>query len=139
MAKPVLLREVRDGYQQLVLAVGWDDLVPLILNLDLLRAQLTSCLRITSPRRQVEISLGPPPVSRFEDPEVLEFSERDLDFVLSYLLVYYRDGAADVDHIDITLEHPGGSGELDFTIKVEASKPPLSPAEAKRAIDEIED
>lgn len=41
----------------------------------------------------------------------LTLSSRDLEFISSFLLKYYRDGVAEVTHIDISIHRPGSSSE----------------------------
>ncbi len=60
----------------------------------------------------------------------LKLSARDLDFARHFFLRYYRDAAAEVDHIDIETEE---GGYVIFS--VEESVPPVSSEEAKRRLD----
>jgi hypothetical protein len=53
----------------------------------------------------------------------------DLDFVRHFFLRYYRDGFADVDHIDIQNSDGGYT-----TFYAEQSVPPVSAEEAKRLL-----
>ena len=55
--------------------------------------------------------------------------ERDLDYARHFFFRYYRDGIAEVDHIDIQAE--GGDY---ITILVEEPIPPVSSEEAKRRL-----
>lgn len=59
----------------------------------------------------------------------LKLSGRDLDFARHFFLRYYRDGAAEVDHIDIEMEE---GGYVIFSVG--KSVPPVSPEEAKRRL-----
>lgn len=59
----------------------------------------------------------------------LTLSERDLDFARHFFLRYYRDGAAEVDHIDI---ETNDGGYIIFA--VDKSLPPVSAEEAKRRL-----
>jgi hypothetical protein len=85
----------------------------------------------TSPKR-VEVILGTDceyRLSSEHDRIVIVLSRRDLEYVLRFLLEYYRDGAAAVDHVD--LQTPDG----DYvTILVQEFIPPMSSAEARRRL-----
>jgi hypothetical protein len=61
---------------------------------------------------------------------IIGFTTRDLDFIRHFFLRYYRDGVAEVDHIDI--ETCGDTYSGYITILVEESVPPVSPDEASR-------
>jgi len=63
------------------------------------------------------------------DHRALTLSARDLDFARYFFLRYYRDGAAEVDHIDI---ETGEGGYVVFA--VDESLPPVSSEEAKRRL-----
>jgi hypothetical protein len=56
-------------------------------------------------------------------------SERDLNYMRHFFMRYYRDGVADVDHIDIETD----KGDY-ITLKVEESIAPMSAEEAKRKL-----
>jgi hypothetical protein len=58
-------------------------------------------------------------------------SPNDLDVIRHFFLKYFRDGLADVDHLDIETEACGG-GYLTFI--VEESKNPCSPSVARQRL-----
>jgi hypothetical protein len=64
----------------------------------------------------------------------VSLDSRDCDFIRHFFLRYYRDGIAEVDHIDIE-SHGKNMGDIIFT--VDNTQQPLSPAEAikRLAID----
>lgn len=67
------------------------------------------------------------------DIVLVELTGNSLDFLQHFFLKYYRDGIAEVDHVD--LEALGRTAEqksMYITFKVPESRPPLSPAEAER-------
>jgi len=64
---------------------------------------------------------------------MISFTNRDLDCIRHFSLRYYRDGVAEVDHIDI--ETSGDTYNGYITILVEESVPPVSPDEAKRRLN----
>lgn len=65
----------------------------------------------------------------------LFLSLRDLELLNSFLLKYYRDGVAEVGHIDIGLFRPGSNIE-EGTLVVQAAeaKPGMSSDEARRIL-----
>jgi hypothetical protein len=64
-----------------------------------------------------------------EDHLTLTLSAHSLDFARHFFLRYYRDGVAEVDHIDIETE---AEGYIIFTVA--ESLPPVSPETAKRRL-----
>jgi hypothetical protein len=64
-----------------------------------------------------------------KDRITVALCERDLDFVKHFYFRYYRDGMAEVDHIDI--ETDDGSYLI---LSAEDSIPPVSSDEAKRRL-----
>ena len=70
------------------------------------------------------------------DSVLVELTDNSLDFVQHFFLKYYRDGRAEVDHVD--LEAFGRTAEREsmyVTFKVSESRPPMSPAEAERWLE----
>lgn len=62
----------------------------------------------------------------------ITMSQSDASSMGAYLLRYWRDEVADVDHQDIEALFPEGSGYLTF--KVDVSMPPVSAREARRRL-----
>ena len=84
----------------------------------------------SSRRMQVARSAGNrSAVTGDADAPGLALSAPDLEFVRHFFLRYYRDGAAEVDHIDIETEE---GGYIIFA--VDESLPPVSSEEAKRRL-----
>ena len=66
----------------------------------------------------------------------LEISERELGYWLVYFLKYFRDGVADVDHIDVEILDRCAPGSLiTLTFRIAKAIPPLSPEEARRRLE----
>ena len=59
----------------------------------------------------------------------MNLTTSDLDFVRHFFLRFYRDGLAEVDHIDV---QTGDGGYIIFC--AELSVPPLSAEEAERLL-----
>ena len=59
----------------------------------------------------------------------VSLSTRDLDFIRHFFLRYYRDGVAEVDHIDIETD---GGGYI--ILGVEESVPPIPEEDVKRRL-----
>jgi len=62
-------------------------------------------------------------------------TRNNLDYVYDFFLKYYRDGVADVDHLDLEATTESGD-EVYITFQVPESKVPLSPAEAKKRLED---
>lgn len=123
-----------DGQSAVEINISPANLRDWCLCLQLLHDKLVEALVFpqSSPSRQVEITCGKK--SNFglkvsSDRLEVIFCERDLDYARHFFLRYYRDGAAEVDHIDIQTEH----GDY-ITITVEEYAPPVSPEEARRRL-----
>ena len=62
-----------------------------------------------------------------EQPTAVSLSRNDLEFVIGYLITWYRDGAAEANHIDIDLRGTDANGsECTLVVKADHSQPPLS-------------
>ena len=71
-------------------------------------------------------------ISHFGKKHAVLLERVALDMLRHFFLHYYRDGYAEVDHIDIDDEgHPGGY----ITFSVEKFAEPLSPAALKAKLD----
>ena len=58
----------------------------------------------------------------------------DLDCLLHFFLKYFRDGVAEVDHLDLDVESQTNNQDSTITFKVPESAQPLSAEEAKRRL-----
>jgi hypothetical protein len=78
---------------------------------------------------------GPSRVSFKPKLKQFELTQTSLDYVHRFFLKYYRDGIADVDHIDVeaTDADTGKSGEY-IKFRVPDWKQPVSPKEAERRL-----
>lgn len=65
----------------------------------------------------------------------VNLSRRDLEFLLGFLVTWYRDGMAEVNHVDIQLQGDDVAGE-DCMLVVEAlsSQPPLTANEIEKLL-----
>ena len=71
-------------------------------------------------------------------PSSLSLSRNDLEFVLCYLLTWYRDGTAEVNHIDVELIGSESIGpDCTLIVKAEQSQPPMPGAEVERMLREM--
>lgn len=138
--------ELKDysGQKVLEIRVGRDSLWNWALGLLLVREGLVDTLTVTSERGNgaVEIRLDPthrrtPAVlaSLAEPFSRLEFSGVALDYLLHALLKYYRDGQAEVDHIDLQTALSDSDNEDAYvTFAFADSATPISAEEAKRRL-----
>jgi len=73
-----------------------------------------------------------------ETPMSLRLGRRDVEFMMSFLLTWYRDGVAETNHIDIELVGSPLAGEdCTLVIQAENSRPPLSGDEAERLLRDM--
>lgn len=63
-------------------------------------------------------------------------TKNNLDYVQHFFLKYYRDGVADVDHLDLeAVDIETGDNEIYITFQVSEASAPMTPEEAKRRLD----
>jgi hypothetical protein len=114
------------------------------LGLSLLKEDLIETLAVSAERgkRKFEIELlasaGPTVRAQADfssETTRLKITPNHADYLLHFFLKYYRDGAAEVDHVDVEAASPDeGSEGTYITFKVPDSSPPLSPEEAERRL-----
>lgn len=63
----------------------------------------------------------------------LTLSKTEIGYWLAYFARYYRDGVAEVDHIDVEAVSTKGVG-VDVRLRVARSAPAVSPEEARRRL-----
>src|SRR5260370_10976705 len=66
----------------------------------------------------------------------LELTPNNLGYLQHFFLKYYRDGVAEVDHLDLEAicSDAGHNEEIYITFKVPDSMPPLTPEEPERRL-----
>jgi hypothetical protein len=109
--------------------------------LSLLATGLADSLTFRHERGRIKVKIERGPVRDRATAEsrpgllALILSETELEYWRSYFLRYYREGAADVDHIDVeaTSIRPAG-GVIDLRVRVARAVPPVSPEEARRRL-----
>lgn len=113
------------------------------LALSLLKERLVTALLINEEvgrgKLEIEVASQKKAPSRTQasfDPEKIHINitENDLDYVLHFFLKHYRDGIAEVDHIDLEVLSPTESAEASICFKAPHAAPPLSAEEAKRRL-----
>ena len=68
----------------------------------------------------------------------LSLNRNDAEFLLCFLLTWYRDGVAEVNHIDIELIGSQSDGkDCTLVVKAENSQAPLPGDEAERILREL--
>lgn len=145
VSMPILIEIERVDYQGLV-AINLDhvSLCDWCLNLSLLKEELVDVLTFIGNKKlqlkidgtlersaRAVVSISPGAVS-------ISFHPDEYDYVHSFFLKYYRDGVAEVDHIDIEALafHPAGkTEEVYVTFYVKDAVPPMSPDEMRRLLD----
>jgi hypothetical protein len=125
---------VADGQSLMRISVPTQHLKDWCLCLQLLKENLIEAFvhPCESSSQRIEITRGG--TERCEiviqhDRVSAQLCDRDLDFVCHFFLRYYRDGIAEVDHIDIETADGGY-----LTLATEESIDPISSEEAKRRL-----
>jgi hypothetical protein len=63
-------------------------------------------------------------------------TKNNLDYLRNFFLKYYRDGVAEVDHLDLEADDDQNEdSKIYITFKVPDSRTPMTPGEAKRRLD----
>lgn len=142
---PLDLRLVHHpGQDALVFSFRREALNDWCLSLCLLSEGLIETLSVTEEREKmsVKIRIG----ARSEtnrtaratlkpDMSFLEITHNDLDRLRHFFLKYYRDGVADVDHLDLeAINADTEKKDIYITFRVPDSRPPVSPEEAERRL-----
>lgn len=63
-------------------------------------------------------------------------SARQLDAVIEFLLVYFRDGMASVPHLDVEVDATDRAGAITFVVEAMLAVPPISGDDARRLLGE---
>jgi hypothetical protein len=67
----------------------------------------------------------------------LKVTPDDLGYLLHFFLKYYRDGVAEVDHLDIEATATGAKNQqASVVFKLRDFRPPVTPEEAMRRLSE---
>lgn len=114
------------------------------LELCLLKEELSSGFVVLNERRsfkvQVEIgngiAIGDRALATWSGDKLsLRVSHTELEYWCSFFLEYFRDGVAQVDHIDVEAisAEPGNEGTF-ITLKVGNAVPPVSSEEVRRRL-----
>jgi hypothetical protein len=132
------------GQDALILSFRREALNDWCLGLCLLKEGLIETLAVTGERRKMSVEIGfgaKPEASRVvratlrSDTSVVEITNNDLDRLQHFFLRYYRDGVADVDHLDIdAISAATGNRDVYITFRVPDSRPPVGPKEAKERL-----
>lgn len=116
-----------DGQEVVQVRCSVTDIAKLVLAFCLLRERLVSSFALTGAKgvkleiRQKEESSSQAAISRSGEKVEIALPLVSIDMILHFYLIYYRDGLADVSHVDIeTID----GGYLTFFSA--DSKPPLS-------------
>lgn len=70
-------------------------------------------------------------------PDVIRvaMTNNSLDYVQRFFLKYYRDGVAEVDHLDLqAIDAETGNKEIYVTFRVPDARAPVTPQEAKKRL-----
>lgn len=116
-----------------------DDVVPLLMEIALIEYDLANLVTIQSKKSSKYVVL-----SAADNQSQVQYrngrfhvalSSNDMGLLAAYILQYYRDHCASVDHIDIELEHDGCLGK-DAVLVIRATyfAKTMSANEAKRLL-----
>jgi hypothetical protein len=112
--------------------------------LSLLKEGLIETLTVTDQRgRSAKLQLLKEPklsgavrVSFHSDRSQVAMTSNSLDYVQHFFLKYYRDGRAEVDHVDLqAIDAETGDKEIYVTFRVPESVPPVTAGEARRRLE----
>lgn len=125
------------------LPVAASDVIPLVCEISLLlygRSEQLSLLFDRGRKLVLSVREGESNVTGLDDnPSSLSLNRSDAEFVLSFLLTWYRDGIAEANHVDVELVGSQAAGkDCTLVIMAEKSQPPLSGGEAERILREME-
>ena len=110
------------------------------LGLALLSEGLVDDLTLRPPRSTWAVRLRK--LAELRDMRVRRYGNQRIELVigqvelerwLAFFLKYFRDGCAEVDHLDASGAWDNG-GSLDFTLKVSIFAPPVSEDEARKRL-----
>ena len=132
------------GQEVLLISFRREALRDWCLGLCLLQAGLIDTLVVTEERKKmtVKISFGTnPQINRIaratlrQDISQVELTRNGLDYLQHFFLTYYRDGAAEVGHLDLeAIDGDTGKKAIYITFLVSDSVPSVSPEEAERRL-----
>jgi len=114
------------------------------LGLCLLKEGLIDAFTITeqaAKAAKVKFIVGAKPGARSRATLKVEASEvmltrNGLDYLYQFFLKYYRDGVAEVDHLDLeAVDAETGDKEIYITFQASESRPPMTPEEARRRLE----
>jgi hypothetical protein len=135
--------EVIDGQQIIEIDLGSMLILDWTLNLCLLRRGLIESITYHTAKGsnlKVRIDTGLKVADRATvgiapDNVYLAITATELDYWESFFLKYYRDGVAEVDHLDIEAQVNPPSKNCGYVIlKVAKVKPPMTPEEVRKML-----
>ena len=137
---PLTLKEI-SGQTILDVDLAEIDLAGWCLALCLLKENLVKTIFLTGSKRlgitqsnRKELQ-GRATLNLTSNPLALSISATELDYWLAFFLKYYRDGEADVDHLDIEAEILPQRRETAYvTLHVKDARPRVSAEEAKKIL-----
>jgi hypothetical protein len=135
LSKRLLLQRRPEGYYDL--SITPDAEIPWTLALGLLAEGLVEELEVADGAMRLSVNASIP-VGHRGRADVgtgtlrLSITPTEARLWLHYFLRAFRDGSAEVDHLDC--EFRGEEGLVDLVIRVENAKPPASAAEARRRL-----
>src|SRR5581483_3904940 len=107
---------------------------------------LTDTVQVTDNQTLLNIQLGKNVktsmrglVFRQRNGYLITITKQELEYWLSFFLKYWRDGVAEVDHIDVELipDKTVSTDEFDLILRVDKFAPPVSPTELYRRLSKL--
>lgn len=116
-----------------------DGVVPLLMEIALIEHDLAHLVTIQSKKSSKYVVLSTadnPSHVQYRDGRLhVSLSSNDMGLLAAYILQYYRDHCAPVDHIDIEVEHGGSLGkDAVLVIRTAHFAKPMSADEAKKLL-----
>jgi len=137
---------VDDQAQEISISINLDA-VPIwrwCLELCLLRDNLAEALTISSKSAGVQVTVstgleafarGRALVTWQEDEAFIQITDTELEYWLAWSLKYYRDGIANVNHIDVEIASRDSKKGITLTLRVDNAQPSVSAEEARRRLN----
>lgn len=125
----------------LCIEVIQNDIVPLFMEIQLLDFNKVDVVTIKSARTKECIDLS---ISEKDNESIIDYNESkymvkisrsEMGAIAAFILQYYRDSYASVDHLDIETKHNGNLGDdATFVIVANEFAQPMSGEEAKKIL-----
>ncbi len=129
---------------EIMIRINRKDLVLVLMELYLLEYKHSQILTVKSYKSSLTLSicvfgdLEEIYVNSINNKYEIRLTQNGLQYIISFLLKYYRDSYAPVDHTHLSISNKSPLGRSgDLTIIAEDSAKPMSGEEAKRILEDM--